>query len=47
MVVTEAQLSVPRRPILGYRLLNESSWMNLAKVSPIKGLVTHLCLLKT
>lgn len=31
MVLTEAKIAVPRRGILGYRILNESSWVNLAK----------------
>lgn len=31
MSVAVAQLSVPRKSIFGYRLLNEASWINLAK----------------
>ena len=34
MAVTVANVAVPRKAILGYRLLNEESWMNLVKVSP-------------
>ena len=33
MAVAVAQLSVPRKSILGYRLLNEASWINLGKVT--------------
>ena len=33
MSVAVAQLSVPRKSIFGYRLLNEASWINLAKVT--------------
>ena len=32
MAVTSAKLSVPRKSLFGYRLLNEASWINLAKV---------------